>query len=63
MIDYNIIKKTRTKTKYKGIDSDILSTIRWYPKIYENPYKFDFDVVKKEQRMPELQATKMMFQQ
>jgi hypothetical protein len=47
MIDYNIIKKTRTKTKYKGIDSDILSTIKWYPKIYENPYKFDFDVVKK----------------
>ena len=46
MVDYNIIKKTKCKRKYRGIDIDVLSTIRWYPKVYDNPYQFDFDVVK-----------------
>ena len=47
MIDYTIIKKTKCKRKYKGIDPDILSTNRWYPKVYDNPFKFDFDKVQK----------------
>ena len=47
MIDYNIIKKTKTRIKYKGIDPEMLSTFKWYPKIYENPFRFDFDLVKK----------------
>jgi hypothetical protein len=54
MIDYNIIKKTKTRIKYKGIDPDILNTVKWYPKIYENPFRFDFDLVKK--RMEEARA-------
>jgi|TARA_B110000444_G_scaffold260002_1_gene305514 hypothetical protein len=45
MIDYNIIKKTKTRLKYKGIAQDILHLVRWYPKSYE-PFTFDFDVVK-----------------
>ena len=54
MIDYNIIKKTKIIIKYKGIDPEMLSTFKWYPKIYENPFRFDFDLVKK--RMEEARA-------
>ena len=46
MIDYIIVKKTKTRIPYKGIDPEILQTIRWYPKVYDNPFKFDFDKVK-----------------
>ncbi len=38
--------KSRWAGKYKGIDLDTLGTIAWYPKKYDDPFKFDFDKVK-----------------
>jgi len=63
MIDYTIVKKTKTRIPYKGIDPEILQTIRWYPKVYDNPFKFDFDKVKERMELLEQQDTKTMYQQ
>ncbi len=38
--------KSRWAGKYRGIDLDTLGTIAWYPKVYDDPFKFDYDVVK-----------------
>ena len=46
MADFRIVKKTKCRTKYKGIGVDTLQHIKWQPKIYNDPFKFDFDVVK-----------------
>jgi hypothetical protein len=46
MADFRIVKKTKCRTKYKGIGVDTLQHIRWQPKIYSDPFIFDFDVVK-----------------
>lgn len=48
-MDYTRIKKTKTKLRYKGISIDTLQNMQWYPKIYKDPFKFDFEKVK--QRM------------
>lgn len=49
IMDYLKIKKTQTRLKYKGINLDTLQNMQWYPKIYKDPFKFDFEKVK--QRM------------
>jgi hypothetical protein len=46
MQSWEIVKKTKTKLKYKGIGVDTLQNIKWVPKIYNDPFKFDYDVVK-----------------
>ena len=38
--------KSRYKHSYRGIDLDILPTMAWKPKVYDDPFKFDYDVVK-----------------
>lgn len=48
-MDYLRIKKTKTKLRYKGINIDTLQNMQWYPKIYKDPFKFNFEKVK--QRM------------
>ena len=35
---------SKSKYDYKGIDKD--STIVWKPRVYDDPFKFDFDTVK-----------------
>jgi len=46
--------KSRYGKSYKGIDLDTLGTIRWYPKVYDDPFRFDYDKVKK--RIEDAQA-------
>ena len=40
------IKKNKTRIKYKGIDPFTLSTMVWKPRVYDDPFKFDYDKVK-----------------
>ena len=44
-MDYTRIKKTKTKLRYKGISIDTLQNMQWYPKIYKDPFKFNFEQI------------------
>ena len=41
-----IISKSRSKHIYRGIDLTTLTFMQWKPKVYNDPFKFDFEKVK-----------------
>ena len=45
-MDLYPIKKNHTRTKYRGMHIDTLNTVQWKPRVYDDPFRFDFDTVK-----------------
>lgn len=40
------IRKLKTKIPYKGMHPFTLETIQWKPRVYDDPFKFDYERVK-----------------